>query len=641
MNIKRLLIQGILLLFTVNSFAVDFALSPGGFVFFPAGTGNETADKHQRYDIGGGGGLGLEADIASIIPNPLGIGYTAGIEGGLQYNPYKNGDGSMRFLSFGGVLGVYYYPLSRLPVRLDAGLGVYTANDGDEKTAPGLWLRFGGETGFRFTPAFTLTAGAGWRQFQSINYSRPFNSGVYAGLGARLTFELGEQSAGGARISVLQDGPVYPVLGTLYQKFPVGTVVIQNQENAEIRDVRIFFRAGNYTSSEFPGGSARLIPKGKSAELPLYADFSPEILRFADSGRFLGEIVVRYTFLGRERETSRTVSVSVNNRNTTAPGDNAALAAFVSPNSPEVLQFSKYVAGEARLKHRLGLNTTMEFGIWLFEGIKAAGISVKAGDSGKAFPGEAQFPSQTLAYGSGSIPDITLLYMAVLEAAGIRSAFIVLPDGEFLGAIDLGINSGDAAASALFNGRDRLLVSGNELWLPLAMSKLGGGFTAAWQEGIARIDALQEKRETAEMVIVENAWGTYPPADFPALGIRIAPPEIAAMTAAANSALDSYARSEFPPMLADIQRQIQSRPTAALYNQLGNIHLRMGNISQAKTAYEQAAGMGSAGAMANRGNIALHENDTAAAERWFTQALSREPDNKTALRGMEYVEVRK
>ena len=51
--------------------------------------------------------------------------------------------------------------------------------------------------------------------------------------------------------------------------------------------------------------------------------------------------------------------------------------------------------------------------------------------------------------------------------------------------------------------------------------------------------------------------------------------------------------------------------------------------------------MGSAGAMANRGNMALSENDIAGAERWFRQALARDSNNNAAQRGLEFVEARK
>jgi Tfp pilus assembly protein PilF len=64
-------------------------------------------------------------------------------------------------------------------------------------------------------------------------------------------------------------------------------------------------------------------------------------------------------------------------------------------------------------------------------------------------------------------------------------------------------------------------------------------------------------------------------------------------------------------------------------------------MTEAKAAFEQAAGMGSVSAMVNRGNIALLEKDSAAAEQWFKQALSAQPEHAAALRGMEQVSAQR
>jgi hypothetical protein len=36
--------------------ALDFSISPGGFVLIPLGDGNVNAAGRERYEIGGGGG---------------------------------------------------------------------------------------------------------------------------------------------------------------------------------------------------------------------------------------------------------------------------------------------------------------------------------------------------------------------------------------------------------------------------------------------------------------------------------------------------------------------------------------------------------------------------------------------------------
>ena len=131
---------------------------------------------------------------------------------------------------------------------------------------------------------------------------------------------------------------------------------VYSKENAEIRNVRLSFRAEPYTSSEFFCGSVDTIPRGRYAELPLLADFSPAVLRFTDNGRILGELVIRYNFLGQERVSVSAVTVASYNRNTVTEGDTAALAAFISPTSPETLEYSKYIAGLSRARRRTGHN---------------------------------------------------------------------------------------------------------------------------------------------------------------------------------------------------------------------------------------------------------------------------------------------
>ncbi|GHV94844.1 hypothetical protein AGMMS50293_11640 [Spirochaetia bacterium] len=624
--------------------ALDFFLRPQGFVFIPSGEGNVAADGNPRYALGFGGGLAAELDFASIWSNPLGLSYSLGLEGRFHSQAMQSGEAEpVQILAGGGVVGLGWYPLSRLFTRLDIVGGMYSPGQGGNT---GLWWRGGGEAGFRITPMFTVAVNAGWKQYQSGE--NLFNTGLYAGLTLHLTLETGTKTnSEGASAALAQDDAVYPVLGSLYQQYPVGALTIRNHENAEIRDVRVSFRAGDYTASEFACGGVPLIAKGRSAELSLLADFSPAILRFADRGRILGEVIIRYRFLGQERQSVQTVSVAVYNHNTFPAGDTAALGAFVSPTSPEVLEYTKYVMGLARAGRRTGLNQQMEFGVWLFEGLRSLLVMRNEQTEGaeqSAAAETAQFPAQTLSYSSGSPLDIALLYAASLESGGIRAGLIFLPGGDILAAFDLGIGTDDAATSALFNGPDKLLLLDGEVWLPVAVSRMSDGFTAAWQEGIRRIDALlaaTDGEETADMVLIEDAWANYPPAPFPAMGMIIAQPEPKALSQAAAAVMQDYITSEFTPKLAALQTQLRANPTASLYNQLGNLYLRSGQSGDAKAAYERAAGMGSIGAMTNRGNMALNENDNAVAERWFRQALSREPENKAALKGMETVEARR
>ncbi|MDR3020786.1 MAG: tetratricopeptide repeat protein [Treponema sp.] len=620
--------------------ALDFNFRPKGFVSIPMGEGNiastsEAADGDERYSVGGGGELGFEIDLSTLWSNPLGLGYTLGVEGGMTVNPLLNEDQvNYSFYSLGGVAGLYFFPLSRLFTRIDGAIGVHQAAYEEGKSDPGLFFRYGGEIGFRFTPGFTIAANAGWREYR-LTEMEVLNSGMYAGLTAQITINAGRGTGQGIGATLDQHGELYPVFMQLYQTNPIGSVRIRNTENAEIRNVRLFFRASGYTASEFLCGSATVIQRGRSAQLSLYADFTPDVLLFTDKGRIMGELVIRYTFLGQERETVRAVTLAAHNRNTTIAGDASALAAFISPTSPETLDFARFIAGLDRANRRPGHNANMQYAIWLLEGMRASNIRL-----GETYTdlNEVQFPAETLSFRTGSVRDLSLLFAAALEGVGISSAFIQVNDGqgadsEFLVAVSLNISQ--SAAESFFNGTGKILVIDENVWLPLSMSAFNDGFMASWTKAASVLEQIFTEGKNAEFVVVEEAWVMYPPAPLPELGRNIIRTDNAAATSAVNRAMQAYITQEINPLIQQTQSMANN---AAQQNRLGILYQRSGRVSDAKAAYERAAALGSVPAMNNRGNLALNENDFAAAERWFRQALQRDPQNTSALRGIEQAE---
>jgi hypothetical protein len=277
----------------------------------------------------------------------------------------------------------------------------------------------------------------------------------------------------------------------------------------------------------------------------------------------------------------------------------------------------------------------MQTAVWLFEGLRAAGIRL---DDTHANNDEVQFPAETLGFKTGNARDLGLLYAAALEAAGIPAVIIPLND-DFIVACNLGVSQ--AGAELLFNSLEKILVIDDQVWLPLSMNAFNGGFMAAWDGGAEVLNAVFTEGGEANFIVLESAWGTYPPAPLPAQGgIRAGGGELASI---ADSVRRQYIIREIQPQAEAVQRQIAASPAAEglslarLYNRLAILLVYSGRIAEAKAAYERAAAMGLVPAMTNRGNLALIEKDYATAERWFTQALAREPENEAALRGLEKI----
>jgi hypothetical protein len=502
------------------------------------------------------------------------------------------------------------------------------------------WGRTGMEIGFRFIPGFILSLSGGFKYYDDQNHEVPALSGLYAGLTAQINFGTGVET-GTLEAALAQDEPVFPALLSLYRQNPVGAVRISNRESAEVRNLKVSFRAGSYTSSEYECGTLSFIPRGRSVEIPLYADFSPALLNFTDDGRILGELVIRYMLLGRERTLVRTLAVQVYNRNSFRWADPGVLGAFISPRSREIMEYSKYITGLARSRLRTGINRNMQFGIYLFEGLRGMGLH-------RGGPGDTpyekhhaeigqldtvQFPFQTISYLTGDVDDLGILYAASLEAAGLRSSFIAL-EKDFIVLLPLGIN--EAAANSFFSNTERVLIVNDELMLPLSMAAFDEGFTTAWNRAMETLaEAFASSATEIDLIAPEDCWLVYPPANLPPRELRFNPPQTAALTAAADEALMQYISAELEPKAAALRQELGRAPTAVLYNQLGTAYVRSGLLNEARAAFTNAAERNSAAAMVNLGNLYALDRDWAAAEQWYRRALELSPDSSAARQGLE------
>ena len=264
----------------------------------------------------------------------------------------------------------------------------------------------------------------------------------------------------------------------------------------------------------------------------------------------------------------------------------------------------------------------------VLEGLRASGI--RLGET-YAANNEAQYPAETLSYGIGNSRDLALLFASALESVAIPAAFIQT-ENDFLVVVNLGIRP--VAAETLFNGTDKILIVNDEVWLPLSMKEFNNGFIACWTGAATTLNKAFEKGEFVDFVIVQDAWSFYPPAPLPELGRSKIRTDNAVALREVNRATQTYITQEINPL---INKQTGIN-TAAGINRLGILYIRAGRIAEGKAAYERAAGMGSIPAMTNRGNIALAENDFAAAERWFNQALRQDPENRAAKSGLDKIQ---
>lgn len=593
-----------------------------------------------------GGGVFIDAGVTLPFLDFLSAGPDFGVFGIQKYGASQfmadsqlvEKSTSVLFLPVGAHAEATFYPFSRLSTSVGLGAGVVNIASGSDSLAS-VWYKVYGDIGFRITPEWTVGFNASVYDFQNETwFGKPSCAGVTAGVSVQFRFDT-VKNAGQIEGYVKQEESVFPLFYTVYQNVPVGTITLVNNETAEIRDVVVKFRAQNYSASELECGRIKSLKKHKSVELDLYADFNDNILQFSEQGKIPGELVIEYNLLGKPRETVVSVIIPVYNRNQVRWTDNEVIASYISAKNQEVLEFSKYVVGIARNNLRTGLNRNMQFAMYLFEGLRLGGISCiedaetpyRLYHTDPSLLDYIQYPFQTMLYKNGDVDDLGILFMALLESVGIQASYIPMED-DFIVCFNTEINA--SKADSFFDGYDRFIVIGDEVWIPMTMSTLKEGFINSWYKAIMDLTQADLNEEPYELVSLEEARYSYPAAGFSSGQNIDIKPDQKALVNASELDLSRYITTEFGPRIASVQAQMKKNGASTeLSNKLGLLYVRAGMYSNAIPVFEYSAKSGSTAAMNNLGNIMSLQKKYQEALSWYRKVLEIDPKNKTATKG--------
>ncbi len=578
----------------------------------------------QEYmQVAPGGIVSGGVDLFNIV--------TVGAEGGYMYEKPSGDSFSINTL-FGGLnVGAYYYPLSRLYVGLGGAFGAdsFMAQDNDNFSA--IYYRAFGEVGFRVNPSFSINAIGGYASFNS-NLSESFLSGPFVGASLRFSGSVGGDTRGSAiNVRVVQDSVVYPVYTAVYQNEPFGTIIIRNNDGAELRNVNVSFRAGRYTASAKLCGSASRINRHSKMSFPLCADFSDEILKFTENGKISGEVVIDYEFLGKKMTAVESVIISVNNRNAFTWSDNAALASFISPDSQEIATFAKQVAGITRNNLYTGMNANLQYAAGMVEGLRLVGIAHET-DASSPYQDyhysldldSIQYPLQTLQYQTGDYEELGILLASCLQTVNVPTGYIAVDD-DFLVLVRLDIPASQALSN--FASKDGLLIDeeADVVYLALSMASLSKGFTACFKAGSEAIaKCYVDDGNFYEFIDTTDAWTVYKPVAY-SNSSNVTLPKQDALVKNLKAAIQSYIDS-------DIEKIIARERAAGNTSKLGMALVRAGRYSEAKREFQK---LSTVSAMNNTANILMIEKNYSAAAAQYRAVLAKDPNNRTAQKGLE------
>lgn len=544
---------------------------------------------------------------------------------------------SALFLGVSGELAYTFYPAQRLSFRAGARGGIYLGSfEGESIVRP--YVASSIDLGYRLTPSLGLDLGASYKAY--LPYGEIFNAvGVQLGLQVNL-------GAGKAVMRVEpRIQPIFPLFYSYYDRNPAGSVEISNRSSSELRDVSVKFFVRQFMEQPKDCWSADSLPAGALRSVPVYALFKDSIFSVTEATKVAGEILLSYSYLGRKVDEMVPVTISVNNRNGMTWDDTRKIAAFVTSMDPSVRGFSLPVASMARIRGKQAVSANFRIAMAIFDELKVHEVGyvsdpVSPIETRMASRDEVdylQFPVQTLAYKGGDCDDLSILYAALLESAGVAAAFVTVPGHIFI-AFDLGMTAQEA--KGFFDEPDSLIARDGEAWAPVEVTRVQDGFVRALEIGAQ--EWVSAKISGAEAFVpVREAWSDFAPANTG--DIVKAQPSVPAADRVASiydAEMARFFATEYQPKIDALKAEIaRGKDLPKLRNRLGVVYARFGMLDEAKRQFEAAATAKDApapivgAALINLGNIAYLGAKYQEAYDYYGKALGINPDNPVAVLG--------
>ncbi len=587
------------------------------------------ADGTPYYTLGGGVSLKGEYVLPFAQLLYTGVGLDADIV------PINSAGKAVTFLGLAPQLGIRYSPVPRITLKLAGFGGIYFGMiEAGTVTDP----YFGGllDVSYLVTPALSLGGGASYKHM--LTPEGTVYQGIGVNLGAQYHIGAGRKKAD-LKITPRMT-PIFPLFYSYYDKNPAGSLLLRNDERGEVDNLKVSFFVKQYMDQPKVCAELPKLTRGQEVEIPVYALFKDNIFTVTEGTKVAGEISVEYSYLGRELANDYPVTVTVNNRNAMTWDDNRKAAAFVTAKDPLILSFAKRIASSVDDAGRAAFNAKFRIAMGLFEALSSYGIGyiqdpttpyAELSENKEALD-FLQFPGQTLAYKAGDCDDISILYSALLESVGVRTAFITAPGHIFM-AFNAEMEP-EAARKTFLNPQDLIFRDG-QTWVPVEITLVRDGFLKSWTIG------AKEWREAssagqAGFYPVREAWKVYEPVGFSEIKEAIMLPDSERMLKDYKNELDRFIDNEVQPRAIKLKDELKKSPASAkLLNSLGVLYARFSMLEEAAVEFQKILKGGEVlSALVNLGNIAYLKDDMNAALEYYNRALKKAPDSSAALLGV-------
>ena len=215
----------------------------------------------------------------------------------------------------------------------------------------------------------------------------------------------------------------------------------------------------------------------------------------------------------------------------------ARAAAFITPSNAQVEAFAgpTLAAFDAEIQALGKPGRHLLRALVLFEALKKHGVRYIP-DANNPYAqrvvdqsavDDIQYPAEVLHNKAGDCDDLTALYCALLESAGVATALVDYPKHIFL-LFDTGVERQQAYRLPV--DKSLYIERGDRLWIPLEVTLLNQSFQQAWHTGAEEWTKLSDSDRRDRAVDTKRAWEVFPPAS-PSFAEKVVAPERTAFEA--------------------------------------------------------------------------------------------------------------
>jgi tetratricopeptide (TPR) repeat protein len=465
----------------------------------------------------------------------------------------------------------------------------------------------------------------------SLAELKDFN-GPSLGIGFAINYRFGKDpDAGGPiirslRFDDVQFTDVYAAMQSYYAANAIGSVVVQNTDAEDVTNLEISFEQKGFMEAPTPSAAIDRLAAGESMLVELYASYNSNVFNTEGATPLVGEIIATYTSRGQAVEQRSSISYVLRDKTSLTWDDDRKVAAFITHEDSAIRNYASWVRQSARHRTVAGLSASLQTAIQIYEALGELGCLYQTDPSKPAFEevqgnsriiDSVSLPRDTLVRTTGDCDDLTVLYCALLESAGIETAFITVP-GHIYAAVNTGVPARDFRK--VHPDRNMTMPIDGELWVPVEITLIGReGFMSAWRRGVDEWLEHEGKPENQGFYLTKEAQSTYWPVGLTQTDLSLQYGRAEAVAAAFDRELDLLSEA----IVAEARDRAAASGSKQDFNRLGVAYSQLERFDLASAAFERALDVDPAydAARVNLASVAFLTGEFSAALEQFEEVL--------------------